>query len=163
MALAGALVTFAALLLRRAPLRSRFIGLLSAGLLVGFIGACFRLAGTSDLASQYSAAAPSMQPAIVHSYDDLLRLINMLFSASELIAGLGLGLVVSAIRSMSEFKRWPTVLIGIAAFLYLATGLLELMTGADLGPLALLASLLLIISFVAIARRFWRSSTHFDV
>src|SRR5687768_11742718 len=47
-ALGGLLAGFAALLRRTAPLRSSLITLLASGTLVGFIGACLRIAGTSS-------------------------------------------------------------------------------------------------------------------
>jgi hypothetical protein len=157
LALCGLLITFAALFVRHAPIRSAFIAACGVGLVSGFIGACFRLAGTTTLAARYLTAIPGEQAAILQSYIDLLRLINILFSAGGLLGGIGLLLVASASWAMAKFPRWSIVVLGLSAVIHSAKAVIELMTGADLGPLALLANILVIIALFAIANRFWRS------
>jgi hypothetical protein len=157
-ALAGMLVGFASLLRRKAPVRGSLVTLLASGVLVGFVGACLRLAGTSHLADQYFTASVSQQGAVVQSYDYLLLAINMLFSAGGLLGGIALILVASAARSLPTLPRWSTVLIGIAGVAHVTKGTVELVTGADLGPLALLASTLMVVAIVAMSRRLYASS-----
>jgi hypothetical protein len=122
----------------------------------GFIGACFRLAGTSTLAASYLTATAGEQVAILQSYVELLRLINILFSAGGLLGGVGLLLAASVGWSVAEFPRWPNVLLAFSAILHISKAVLEFATGADLGPLALLANFLVIIGLFALAGIFWR-------
>jgi hypothetical protein len=152
-AIAGVLVGFAALLRHRAPIRGSLVMLLAAGLWVGFVGACLRLAGTSHLADEYLSSSATQQDAVVRSYDHLLLVINILFSAGGLLGGIALVLIASAASSLPELPRWSTVLLGIAGTAHIAKGVVELATGADLGPLALLASTLIAVALVAISRK----------
>jgi len=122
----------------------------------GFIGACLRLAGTSALAASYLAATPGEQAAILQSYVELLRLINILFSAGGLMAGIGSLLAISVAWSMAEFPRWSVMLLGIVGLVEVSKAVIELATGADLGILGLLGSIMLIASLFGIARKFWR-------
>ena len=122
----------------------------------GFIGACFRLAGTSALAASYLTVMPGEQAAILQSYVELLRLINILFSAGGLFGGIGLLLATSVAWSLAQFPRWSNVLLTVAAVMQILKAVIELGTGADLGPLALLANILVIIVLFAIASVFWR-------
>jgi hypothetical protein len=152
-AMAVVLVGFAALLRQRAPLRGNLVMLLAAGMWVGFVGACLRLAGTSYLAEEYFSASATQQDAVVRSYDQLLLVVNILFSAGGLLGGIALVLIASAASSLPELPRWSTVLLGIAGTAHIAKGVVELPTGADLGLLALLASTLIAVALVAISRK----------
>jgi hypothetical protein len=156
LALGGLLITFAALFVRWAPIRSAFTAASGVGLVSGFIGACFRLAGTSALASSYLTATPEEQVIILQSYSELLRLINILFSAGGLLGGTGLLLAISVAWSMDAFPRWSSVLLALAGIFHLSKAAIELGTGADLGPLALLANALAIVGLFAIGIVFWR-------
>src|SRR5688572_5836681 len=80
LALGGFLITFAVSFFRHAPIRSTFIAACGVSMVSGFMGACIRLAGTSALATSYLTASPGEQAAILQSYIELLRLINILFS-----------------------------------------------------------------------------------
>lgn len=152
----GFLVTCGALLAQQAPVRSLFIVTLATGLLSGFIGAGLRLAVTPDLAKQYLTASSSdLQSSIVQSYARLLRIIETLFSIGGLLAGIAFVIVTSTAWSMTEFSHWTLVLLGLSGVLSTAKGALELATGDDFGLLQLLGSILLIVSFFAIAIRFW--------
>jgi hypothetical protein len=157
LALGGLLVTFAALLIRHSPILSAFIAACGTGMVSGFIGACLRLAGTNALAGSYLTATPEGQTIILQSYADLLRLINILFSAGGLLGGIGLLLVASAAWSIVQFPRWSNVLLALSAMAHISKAVLELGIGADLGPLALLANMLVIIGLFGIARVFWLS------
>jgi len=157
LALGGLLITFAALLIRQAPIRSAFIAACGVGLVSGFIGACFRLAGTSALATSYLTATPEEQAIILQSYIELLRLINILFSAGGLLGGTGLLLAISAAWSTTEFPRWSNILLALAGIFHMLKGGIELATGADLGPLALLANIFVIVGLFALAIKFWTS------
>ncbi len=152
-ALAGVLVGFASLLRQRTPVRGNLIMLLASGLSIGFVGACLRLAATSYFADEYFSASATEQDAVVRSYDHLLLVINILFSAGGLLGGIALVLIASAARSLPELSRWSTVLIGVAGTAHITKGAVELTTGADLGPLALLAGTLIAVGLVAISRK----------
>ena len=154
----GLFVTFAALFVNRAFIRSSFIAVCAISMIVGFAGACFRLAGTIEFASSYLIASPSKQIFLLQSYTDLLRLINILFTAGGLTGSIALLLATSVAWSMVEFKRWSIVLIGISGVLQLLKSAGELATGFDLGPLALLAGILLIIALFAISKKHWRQT-----
>lgn len=156
LALGGLLITLAGLFASRVPIRSTFIVACGIGMVSGFIGACFRLAGTSALAANYLMATPEGQTAILQSYAELLRLINILFSAGGFLAGIAMLLVVSVAWSMAEFPRWLTGLLAFTGFIEISKSALELATGADLGALGLLGAILLIVALFAIARVFWR-------
>ena len=156
LALGGLLISFAAVFVSHAPIRSAFIAACGVGLVSGFIGACFRLAGTSALAASYLIVTPEEQTGILQSYVELLHLINILFSAGGLLGGIGLLLVASAAWSMTLFPRWPNLLLALSGILHISKAVIELGIGADLGPLALLANILVIVGLLAIAIIFWR-------
>jgi hypothetical protein len=67
LALSGLFAAFAALLRPHVPIRSGFIALLGSGMFVGFIGACLRFSGTTQLAARYLVASARQQEAILHS------------------------------------------------------------------------------------------------
>jgi hypothetical protein len=157
MALGGLLITFAALFVRQAPIRSTFIAACGVAMVSGFIGACLRLGGTSALASSYLTATPGEHPAILQSYMELLRLINILFSAGGLLGGIGLLLVASIAWSISQFPRWSTSLLALSGIMHISKAAIELAIGADLGLLALFANILIILALFGIAHAFWRS------
>ena len=75
----------------------------------------------------------------------------------RLLGGLALVLIASAARTLPELPLWSTVLLGIAGTAHIAKGVVELATGADLGPLALLASILIAVALVAISRKLHQS------
>jgi hypothetical protein len=151
----GLFITFAALFVNRAFIRSSFIAVCALSMIVGFAGACLRLAGTSEFASSYLIASPSQKIHLLQSYSDLLRLINILFTAGGLTGSIALLLATTVAWSMVEFKRWSIVLIGISGVLQLLKAVGELATGIDLGPLALLAGILLIVALFAISIKHW--------
>jgi hypothetical protein len=91
----GVLIAIAAVFFSRAPIRSTFIAALGIGTLVGFLGACLRLAGTTDLAARYLAATPADRASQLQSYLDLQQQINISFSAGGLLIGLALVLAAS--------------------------------------------------------------------
>jgi hypothetical protein len=146
----GFLLVIAVQSARRAPLRSAFIHLLAAGLVAGFAGACLRIAGTVDLAQQYANAAAADRALLLRSYDDLLRTIDILFSAGGLLGGIALVTVATLAWSGAARRRIGPAL-GIAGALEIAKGGGELVTRADLGAVALLAGLLLIAAWFGIA------------
>src|SRR5262249_21805505 len=139
---------------RTAPVRSSFVALLASGMLLGYVGACLRLVGTSHFADQYVAASAAQRAGIVQAYDSLPLIINTLFSAGDLLAGVALVLVASATARLPELARWSTMLLGLVGLLDVAKAAGELATGADLRVLALPLNVLLIVSLVAIAARF---------
>jgi asparagine N-glycosylation enzyme membrane subunit Stt3 len=73
-----------------------------------------------------------------------------------LLGGIAVMLTASVAWSMAEFSRWVIVLIGLSGLLGISKAVGELATGADLGPLALLGNILLIVALFAIASVFWR-------
>lgn len=156
LALGGLLVTFAALFFRYAPIRSAFIAACGVSMVSGFIGACFRLAGTSSLAASYLTVMPNEQETILRSYIELLRLVNILFSAGGLLGGIGLLLSATTAWPMNQFPRWSTALLAFSGIMHMAKAAVELTTGADLGPLALLANIMIIIGLFGLAIVFWR-------
>jgi len=156
LALGGLFVAFAAILRPHTPIRSEFIALSAAGMLIGFLGACLRFAGTPQLAAQYLLASASQREVIVQSYSSLLSIINITFNAGGFFQGIAMLLIASAARYLLRMPRWSTVLIGLSGFLSIVKGVGELTTGIDLGPLSLLAGLLLIISLLSII--FWKET-----
>lgn len=152
----GLFAAFAMLLYKIAPIRSVLAGLLAAGMSIGFFGACLRMAATPNLAADYIAAAPMHQAAILQSYDSLLQIINVTFSAGGLLAGVALLLVASASRRLTIFSRWAVVLLGIGGAVHVIKAVLELVFGLDLGPVALLGNGFLVIALTAGAARIFR-------
>ena len=155
-ALGGFFITLAALFVRRAPIRSTFLAACGVGMVSGFIGAYTRLIGTSELAARYLTAAPDQQAALLQSYLDLQRVVFAHFNAGGLLWGIALVLAASVAWSMAEFPRWLTVLIALPGLIEVPKGLIQIVTGADLGFLILLEIPLLIIVFFAVAGVFWR-------
>jgi hypothetical protein len=154
--LGGFLIALAALFVRRAPIRGTFIGALGVSALVGFFGACVRLAGTTDLADRYLEATTSQRTSLLESYVDLQRLVNISFSAGGLATSIALVLAASVAWRRSDFARWTTGLIALDGVLGISKGAIELATGADLGPLGLLGGISLIISLFGITTKFSR-------
>jgi hypothetical protein len=154
----GVFIAIAAVFFGRAPIRSTFIAALAIGTLIGFFGACLRLAGTTDLAARYLAATAADRAAQLRSYLDLQQQINISFSAGGLLIGLALVLAASIAWRVSGFPRWMTVLVTLAGIMGIVKGGTELATGADLGPLGLLSASLLIISFSRLAGTFRRQA-----
>lgn len=153
----GFFIILATLLIKRFAIHSTFIAVSAIGMVTGFFGACLRLDGTIEIASAYTAASTGQQASLIHSYQDMLRLINTLFNAGGLMGSIAMLLFVYIARSTKEFPRWVLVLIGITGFLHLFKVMGELYTKFDFGPLALLAGILFIIALFAIARKHWRS------
>jgi len=85
LALAGFFIAFAALFAKRAPIRSTFIAACAVSMISGLIGAYTRLAGTTELAARYLAAAPAQQATILQSYLDLVRAFTAHFGIGELL------------------------------------------------------------------------------
>lgn len=152
----GLFVAFAALLYKAAPVRSVLVGLLATGMSVGFFGACLRIVATPNLAADYAAATAAGQAAILQSYDGLLQIINVTFSAGGLLAGIALLLIAFAGRHLTAFSRWALVLLGIGGAVHVSKATLELIFGLDLGPLALLGNSLLVVALIASAIRIYK-------
>lgn len=152
----GLFVAFAMLLYKAAPVRSVLVGLLATGMSIGFFGACLRIVGTPQLAADYLAAESIQQTAILLSYDNLLQVINVSFSAGGLLAGIALILIASAGRQLHVLSRWIVTLLGIGGGVHVGKAVLELVFGLDLGPLALLGNSLLVVALVATAVKIYR-------
>jgi len=155
-ALGGFFITLAALLIRRAPIRSAFLAACGIGMVSGFIGAYTRLNGTSELAARYLTAAPDQQAALLQSYLDLQHVVFAHFNAGTLLWGIAFVLAASVAWSMAEFPRWLTVLIALPGLVEAPKSVIQIVTGADLGFLILLEIPLLIAAFFAMAGVFWR-------
>lgn len=152
----GLFVAFAALLYKAAPVRSVLIGLLATGMSIGFFGACLRIVATPNLAADYVAATAAQQGVVLQSYNGLLQIINVSFSAGGLLAGIALLLIASAGRRLAVFAPWTLVLLGIGGAVHVSKATLELIFGLDLGPLALLGNSLLVVALIASAIRIYR-------
>jgi len=157
-ALGGFFITLAALLSRRAPIRSIFLAACGVGMVSGFIGAYARLNGTSELAARYLTAAPDQQAALLQSYLDLQRVVFAHFNAGALLWGIALVLAASVAWSMAEFPRWLTVLLALPGLVQVPKSVIEIVTGTDLGFLILLQIPLAIIVYFALAIVFWRGA-----
>jgi hypothetical protein len=151
----GLLVGWGTLLRGRAPLRATFVVASSTAALVGFFGACLRLSATPELAARYLAAPTGDRGMLLEAYRELLNLINVTFSVGALVANAGL-LLVAIVTWRTVLPRWVGVLIGIGGGLSLVKAALLLVTGVDLGPLALLGAVLLIAGFAGMAGSLWR-------
>ena len=156
LALGGFFITLAALLIRRAPIRSTFLGAYGVSMVAGFIGAYMRLVGTSELAARYLTAAPDQQPALLQSYSILQGLVNTHFGASGLLWGIALLLAASIAWSMAEFPRWLTILIALPSLVEVPKSVIQIVSGMDLGFLIILEIPMLVIAFFAVAWVFWR-------
>lgn len=102
----SSLLTWAAVLSRRAPIRASFIAACGMGQLTGVLGGFMRLNGVSELAKLYTAASPDQQTIVLRSYLDLWAVINSHFHAGNLIQGVGFLLVAWAAFSLAGFPRW---------------------------------------------------------
>ena len=152
----GFLITLAALLGRRAPMRSTFIAACGIGQLAGVLGAFTHLDGVSDLATRYVAAAPEQQAGLLRSYLDLQLIVSTHFNAGALLWALASLLVASVIWSLADFPRWLTGLIALQGAMQLTNGVFHIVTGANLDTIFLVASVLEIGGYFALAWRFWR-------
>jgi hypothetical protein len=152
----GLLLAWGMLLRDRAPLRATFIAASSAAALIGFYGACLRLSATPELAARYFARAAADRPPLLEAYRELLNLINVTFSVGGLVANAGLLLVV-ILTWRAVLPRWVGMLVGLGATLSMAKAALLLVTGIDLGLMALLGATLLIAGFAGTARSLWRT------
>lgn len=159
LAIGGLLLAWGTMLRDRAPVRAGFAAASSAAALIGFFGACLRLSATPDLAARYLAARAGERGTLLQAYEQLQSLVNVSFSAAGLLAGAGMLLAVSAVWGTATPPRWVSVLIGAGGGLAVVKGVLELATGADLGPVALLSVALLIAGFAGLARSLWRAPT----
>lgn len=154
--LGGFFITLAALLARRAPIRSTFLTACGIGQVAGVIGAFIRLTGTSSIAAQYVTAVPAQQAILRRSYLDLVLVFTAHFGAGQLLWAVAFLLGAWGAWSMKEFPRWLTVLIALPGIIALAQILLQLLTGADFFVLFFLALPLFIVVFFATAGVFWR-------
>lgn len=154
--LGGFFITLAALLARRAPIRSTFLTACGIGQVAGVIGAFTRLTGTSSIAAQYVTAVPAQQALLRRSYLDLVLVFTAHFGAGQLLWAVAFLLGAWGAWSMKEFPRWLTVLIALPGIIALAQILLQLLTGADFFVLFFLALPLFIVVFFATAGVFWR-------
>lgn len=156
LALGGFFITLAALLIRRAPIRSTLLAACGVGMVSGFIGAYIRLIGTSELAARYLTAAPDQQAALLQLYLGVLGTFNAHFSAGALLWGTAFLLAASVAWSMAEFPRWLTILIALPGLVEVPKIIIQLVTAADLGFLIILEIPLLIVAYFAVASVFWR-------
>jgi hypothetical protein len=153
----GLLLAFGALLRSTSAVRSTLISAASAGAVIGFFGACLRLSATPELASRYLAAPEAERGQLIEAYRELLNLINVTFSAGGLIVSVALLLVVG-LTWRTVLPRWVAILIGLGASLGVAKAAILVVAGVDLGPVALLGAILLIVGFGGVAGTQWRRS-----
>lgn len=113
----GSLLTWAAVLSRRAPIQAVFIAACGIGQLTGVLGGFMRLNGVSELAKLYTAALPEQQTIVLRSYLDLWAVINSHFHAGNLIQGVGFLLVAWAAFSLTGFPRWLAVWLALPGLL----------------------------------------------
>ncbi|WP_431926514.1 hypothetical protein [Nonomuraea jabiensis] len=152
----GLLVAWGSVLSPRAPLRATFMYASGAAALIGFFGACLRLSATPALAERYLSAPADDRGALMEAYRELLNLINVTFSAGGLVANAGL-LLVAIVTWRAVLPRWVGVLIGLGGGLGVVKAALLLVTGVDLGPVALLGAALLTAGFAGTAAGLWRT------
>ncbi|MGI8334776.1 hypothetical protein ACRYCC_32900 [Actinomadura scrupuli] len=152
----GLLLAWGAVLRHRTPLRASLISATGAAALIGFFGACLRLSATPALADRYLSAAVGERGALLEAYRELLNLINVTFSAGGLVANAGL-LLVGIVTWRGVLPRWVGLLIGLGAVLGMVKAMLFLVTGVDLGLVALLGAVLLTTGFAGIAGSLWRA------
>ncbi|WP_206061131.1 hypothetical protein [Nonomuraea basaltis] len=153
----GLLLAWGTVLRQRAPLRATFIVASSAATLIGFLGACLRLSATPELAHRYLSTPAGDRGASLEAYRELLNLINVTFSAGGLVANAGL-LLVAIVTWHTVLPRWVGVLLGLGSGLGMAKAALLLVTGVDLGPVALLGAALLTMGFAGTAASVPRSN-----
>lgn len=154
--LGGFFITLAALLARRAPIRSTFLAACGIGQVAGVIGAFIRLTGTSALAAQYVTAVPAQQALLRRSYLDLTRIFSAHFGAGQLLWAVAFLLGAWGAWSMKEFPRWLAVLIALPGIIALTQILLQFITGTDFSVLFFLTLPLFIVVFFTTAGVFWR-------
>jgi len=113
----GSLLTWAAVLSRRAPIRAVFIAACGIGQIAGVLGGFMRLNGVSELAKLFAAASPDQQTIVLRSYLDLWAVINSHFHAGNLIQGVGFLLVAWTAFSLAGFPRWLAVWLALPGLL----------------------------------------------
>jgi hypothetical protein len=154
----GTLLTLAAILKSRAPIRTLMVAACGIGMLAGSLGGFMRLVGVSDLAAQYSVATTAQQAALLPSGLALYETISAHFVAGGFLQGAAYLLIASMMFALRAFPRWLVgwfILAGILEFLQ--------MTTAALGAFSFIVLFLTVIVGVwglniAIMLAFWRPS-----
>ncbi len=137
----GFLVMAAGTYVRREPVRSTIVAALGVGMSIGLLGACLRLAGTAELGDRLLDAAARDRTAILVSFIDQQRLVNVSFAAGGLLMGTAFVVVAGLFRRTAGLPRAVPVLFVLGGSLGLAKSVLQLATGTDVGPVALLGVL----------------------
>ena len=155
----GSLLTWAAVLSRRTPIRAIFIAACGLGQLTGVLGGFMRLNGVSELARLYTAASPDQQTIVLRSYLDLWAVINSHFHAGNLIQGVGFLLVAWVAFSLAGFPRWLAVWLALPGLLPLVQFVL-VAAGAPFSlPLIIFHVMVGVVALnVALAVALWRPS-----
>jgi hypothetical protein len=113
----GSLLTWAAVLSRRAPIGAVFIAACGIGQIAGVLGGLMRLNGVSELAKLFAAASPDQQIIVLRSYLDLWAVINSHFHAGNFIQGVGFLLVAWTAFSLTGFPRWLAIWLALPGLL----------------------------------------------
>jgi len=150
------LITLAAIVAPRAPIRSTFIGACGIGQIVGFAGAATRIGGVTALAAHYATATPDQRVPLLNSYRDLMLVATSHFGAGALLWGIGVVLAASVAWSLLGFPRWLTIGLAVQGSIMLTQQIVQILTGMDLGFVFFPAFVLEILIYFAIAARFWR-------
>lgn len=158
LAMAGGLLTLAAILRRQAPIRALIIAGCGIAMATGSLGSVMRLFGVSDLAAHYAIATTAQQATLLPTMLALYENINVYYILGDLLGGAGWLLVASIAFSLASFPRW------LAGWFVLAGGLslLEGITNA-LGAFSFAVLMLTVVVGVmglhaGIAVAFWRPS-----
>lgn len=153
----GFLVMAAGTFIRREPVRSTIVAALGLGMSIGLLGACLRLAGTAELGGRLLDAAARERAPILVSFIDQQRLVNVSFAAGGLLMGTAFVVVAGHFRRTAGLPRAVPVLFVLGGSLGLAKNVLQLATGMDVGPLALLGGLALVAGLLMLSRRLSRT------
>lgn len=154
----GTLLALASVIRSHGPIRAALIAACGIGMLTGVLGGFMRLVGIGALATQYAAALPTQQSALLPSALALYEIISAHFVAGDLLHAAGCLLVASAAFALPAFPRW------LAGWFILA-GILDMLQGTTSGlgafffPVLLLTVVVGVMGLhVAIAVAFWRVS-----
>ncbi len=139
LAASALLITFAAVLARRAPIRSAFIMACGIGQVLGVILGVFRVRGVGERAARYVMATPEQQADLLWSYQDIALVMDSFFTVHWALFSLAFVLAASAARTMAEFPRWLTIGLALLGVFGVAHPVILLLTGANIGKLTFAA------------------------
>lgn len=154
------LLGFAALSASVAPVRAVCVAALGVAQVVGMLGGYLRLAATTQIAAQYTAAGSVEREPLLADYESLFALIGSHYGIGQVLYGIAFLLIASVTVSAPAFPRYLAYLIGLLGGYSLANQLSVVVVGTLLwAPLFFIFLALTIVMDLAVAVCFWRRSS----